>query len=411
MNDWSYLIAQVRPFSSGKTSLYVSVKSGFYWPNNKEFIELDHTGTIPPITDSKKFLNTYSTFILIGVGAVLPEVISWRDSILEGNSCEKFVVLDAGFSNVKDSPKKLLSYTVRKVDQYILVELDRPVLDTSNEKWQKEDCFKVEQYDDTLIDRKDWKNEVSVRFQDASNKYLWSPKTEGLFRYFYDELIKLTKRDGSFEEDKVNFEKNNREHGVFVADAEQSLNIDFVRGEKWSGWTGGKDDWELDLNVKWIGWKYFGWPVGILPEIKLNVQKYYKKSIIDKFNYVVFDEYNKHLLPPFYFKKSSDGNLLLYKYETGKIEVFTNVYLKNDLVYSTLQSNIKVPFQSIKTNVFIGELDEEQKIRIFDVPTGDVNYNSVLADLDETNKDLTDEGINYIKNRKLNSFMIKEVKA
>ncbi|MBS3082268.1 hypothetical protein J4416_05085, partial [Candidatus Pacearchaeota archaeon] len=72
------------------------------------------------------------------------QVISWRDSILEDNKCEKFLDLTVKV-NKEEKP---LRYAVRKVDNYIFIDLNKPVYEGKKQEWDKEDCFGVENYED-----------------------------------------------------------------------------------------------------------------------------------------------------------------------------------------------------------------------------------------------------------------------
>ena len=73
------------------------------------------------------------------------DATTWRDSILQGNKCEKFFYFSGLKENKQISDNK---YTVRKVDNYLFVDLGKPVISGKDEKWANDDCFGVENYAD-----------------------------------------------------------------------------------------------------------------------------------------------------------------------------------------------------------------------------------------------------------------------
>lgn len=125
-------------------------------------------------------------------------IIAWRDQILEGNACERFVSFEI-IQKVGDvnTPKQTVThtYTVRKLGNYLFVDLSRPVSAGATQKWDSTDCFneKIPLYDDYRIDRSSWVNEANLRidftydgsFLFISNKdpafFLWDPDKKSWF--------------------------------------------------------------------------------------------------------------------------------------------------------------------------------------------------------------------------------------
>ncbi len=417
VNDWRYW--KVSPFSpSGSPVLFPQIlfpvtsltKSGFADADFKNIANIDiynnffysSGGPADKIFSQEKGSQAYLS------------AIAWRDSILAGQSCEKFLTINT-FQKVGDANTPLSSlpktYTVRKVDQYLFIELDRPVLDTSDEKWKKQDCFKVEQYDDTLVDRSDWKNDAKVEiYYDAKKKVndwekLWwipqkgwgyqtSDVNQGNIVYasdridsqekfrnllngksFYEGLVAITLPKGYLYGRHASFTDGNK--GVYVAGSKESLKIDFVKGKEWEEW---KED---------------------------------RETIVNRFNYLVLDEYNKHLLPKFYFEKSSDGIQRLQKREitsSGTFSAYVAVYLKDGFLYYTVTiKSIPEGLPVLGDSYIIGSV-ENGLFSVSDMDTFDelkISY----PNLDKLNYDLTVQGLNYLRGKNVKSIVVKEVQS
>ncbi|MGV8142430.1 MAG: hypothetical protein ACP5NS_02225 [Candidatus Pacearchaeota archaeon] len=337
--------------------------------------------------------------------------IAWRDSILEGNACESFIYLPIGLSNEVDSTKEV-AYTVRKIDQYLFVDLDRPVLYTTNEKWKNETCFKVEEYDDALIDRSDWKNDASVQFYYTeennvndweklwwTSQKLWGyqhsdvtqgngmilasdridsqPKFRNLLngKSFYEGLIAITSIKGYLYDRDAEFDESDR--GVYVADSKTSLKIDFVKGYEWGEWKGDK------------------------------------QSIVNRFNYLVLDEYNKHFRYPYFIKFADTPFGKTGFVFTGPIsgisntEVFTGVILvKGEVfyisysIYDSFDVVSKVPGLKQSPGV-VGVIDKDGILSVTKpLPTQDslgfFNNNLALEELNKALNSLNGEKIDIL---------------
>ena len=229
VNDWRYwdvfprgTISGESLVSGGKVPIVSRAKNGFVGVELIEFGYLDYNNIF-----SYDYVSDYKPFILQNeFSGNIQTVIAWRDSILEGNACEKFLTLNT-YQKVGDAntPVSLVprKYTVRKIDQYIFVDLDRYVREGAVQNWDKVDCFKVEQYDDNLIDRSSWKNDAVVQFSYTENdwgsdseKVLWKPnegwvygshgtKSENIVLSKPETLNEITLEKSAFDSDGRNY--------------------------------------------------------------------------------------------------------------------------------------------------------------------------------------------------------------
>ncbi|MDP4039382.1 MAG: hypothetical protein Q8P57_02275 [Candidatus Pacearchaeota archaeon] len=105
-------------------------------------------------------------------------LISWRDQILEGRSCEKFLKIRIN----KNGEMKEKQYKVKKLDNYVYIDFEEEVLDGEVSEWEKnkaktlgdEKCFVVDSYVDE--DRSDWVNDagIVIEFKDNQNGDKWT---------------------------------------------------------------------------------------------------------------------------------------------------------------------------------------------------------------------------------------------
>lgn len=208
-------------------------------------------------------------------GNHMPEAFEWMDSILQGNKCEKFLTLSL---KQKDTQKDL-TYTVRKVDGYLVIDLTKPVDSGNIEKWKNEKCFEKESYFGYIqTTPKTYDNAAKVEFyytnldgydlfgQDVDEKLIYSvekgwtyqqswgiDKTDEesisrapeIYRQLadknlYDGLILLTKKDGIFSQKEVAFNYDSRTgQGVFVNKLPVAINLN---GKKWDGLNSKQDE-------------------------------------------------------------------------------------------------------------------------------------------------------------------------
>ncbi len=190
VNRWSYWDAKV---SSSRVTVYDEenvyskdyfveidnkIKNGYEGPLETEF-GLGHSNALKEaFTNLNKnrrqfdgnFLNSYYS-------QPLSKVISWRDSILEGGSCEKFALLKLKFETSPLSFKQDSNYpenyfyNVQKIEEYLVVDLSKPVEAEKEEKY-RDGCFKTEYFKD--IDRIDSMNptEIKIKFVDKTSSMM-----------------------------------------------------------------------------------------------------------------------------------------------------------------------------------------------------------------------------------------------
>ena len=187
---------------------------------------------------------------------IFSKLITWRDSILEGGKCEKFIPL----SLMKDGVQETKNYNVRKVDRYLLVDLNDPVYEGKKEDYN-DGCSGIENYEDNekIVDDKipitlsytknRWENEdekASLIYSESPiPRFEWSysrlKRGEYVvyfnhFEYsnFYDEFIKyLTNSNGYFDKKMISFNYGGREdQGIFIGGSSKSINLDFIKGKE-----------------------------------------------------------------------------------------------------------------------------------------------------------------------------------
>ncbi len=138
-----------------------------------EWVHMDYDNSLKYEVDAYKFIFEHEKS-----SPAFQNVIAWRDQILEGNSCEKFLTLNLKKDDL-DVPKK---FTVRKLDNYIFVDLERPVLEGRPQEWDNLDCFKISEYKEA--DTSLWSNDAGVSFyveekkeDNTWAKIWWKPNT------------------------------------------------------------------------------------------------------------------------------------------------------------------------------------------------------------------------------------------
>src|SRR3989344_5948674 len=131
-------------------AIFFKTKEGFISSGLEEFYSIDYF-------DNPKFVSSvivsreshiytpHFSDLEIQRKPIVNDATTWRDSILQGNKCEKFFYFSGLKENKQISDNK---YTVRKVDNYLFVDLGKPVISGKDEKWANDDCFGVENYAD-----------------------------------------------------------------------------------------------------------------------------------------------------------------------------------------------------------------------------------------------------------------------
>ncbi|MEK6847176.1 MAG: hypothetical protein AABY16_03355, partial [Nanoarchaeota archaeon] len=173
-NKWRYW--EVFSYSVGFNGVNINdiLKNSYAGPQKIFTLSLANDGALNG--GFERYLEDFS-LNNIYTGDIL-KIVAWRDQILEGNSCEKFLILNLKKDDL-DAPKK---FTVRKIDNYIFVDLEKPVFEGTLQKWDNVGCFSAPTYTD--FDRSSWSNEATVQFsyteKDGKNgleKVWWLPQS------------------------------------------------------------------------------------------------------------------------------------------------------------------------------------------------------------------------------------------
>lgn len=204
------------------------------------YIEVDYSGK-PIVKDERGF--PFFTGAELQSGSVnghLKLAVDWIDSILQGGKCEKFIAL-----NVKENKEdKNNTYTVRRLDNYLFVDLSKPVSGGTSQQWDREKCFGVdnfEEYKDIVAvgSLVEFKYTNSNFFTSSPNVLRWTE--DGRWSPFSDHKIDsrtfylfLTSLVESGLLNNAEFDSS-RGEGVFVAGSK--VNLEFMNGKKFSNLT------------------------------------------------------------------------------------------------------------------------------------------------------------------------------
>lgn len=298
LNSWRYWEATKLPNDLIKVNSLVKdylIRSGQFSPNaveiNGEFVNLRNDEFIINSLDER---SGFRDFVQSQNGQYNPlfanievkmypgkvdEIIAWRDSILQGNKCEKFLTLRLK----KENEEKDVTYAVRKVDGYLVIDLTKPIDSGNIEKWKDEKCFGVDSYNSNEqvnlapLGIHFAYQEKNVDFEGADHSeptlkytgkeggwYYYGKNPEAAYYYnildikksLYDNLIQITqpkkiigqgwfgtdKYDdgGLFEKYDVLFKSGDSRQGVFIVngvyikDRIGTLDTGFIRDKEWS---------------------------------------------------------------------------------------------------------------------------------------------------------------------------------
>ncbi|MSS74544.1 hypothetical protein EXS72_02815 [Candidatus Pacearchaeota archaeon] len=346
---------------------------------------------------------------------VFQKVNDWSNQIYEGNSCEKFIPLELNIEDNSNSPQKSIKkYTVRKIDEYIFVDLENPVSEGDIQKWDNIYCFEQNYIEFKDFYRRDWKNNATVEIS-WSNKWVlfdiaqkvswipgkgWTPSIKKMYHLNFWQKLKITEGDlqkmnynfeagfqqlviknGVLETNNADFfDSDDSEKGEVLVNG-KSVNIDFLKG---SGvWDGSEED-------------------------------------MLKFEYAFFDEYNKYLVSPgdyYYFETFdkfqgyiSDVNqkLNLKKHLTSSgTDVFTGIYRQKSSLYYDFKSPTE-PEGFV--SYLIGDISDSDVYIIERIPSFEEFSLLNINPPDLYNYNLFVEGLNSLKNKpiRLKRFVISK---
>ncbi len=225
------------------------------------YIEIDYFGKVNRVMPEEKERSfPFFTEVESSSEDVLKYIelsVDWMDSILGGNKCEKFLVLSNLKKDKNETNEK--TYTLRRVDNYLFIDLSKPVIDGVEQDYDNDKCFGVDNYDDSKFKISD-RNSISlpeIRFDftdtqvtkgrnylsyDYNSKTLekrYSGWAWGVYfepshffgNSFYKNILVLFNENGLFARYRFIFEKDEELDKITIDG--KNLNIDYVRGIKW----------------------------------------------------------------------------------------------------------------------------------------------------------------------------------
>ncbi|MBM3232255.1 hypothetical protein FJZ21_02670 [Candidatus Pacearchaeota archaeon] len=275
VNSWRYWEAVNGGRFDSIVRIYPRVKKDFETKEKivtfGEYIDLNHIN-VPNygFMDSISSVETYTPlFAKIEYedpknAQIIAKILVWKDSILKGNSCEKFLEL-----NIRLDKKDLVgkNFTARRVDNYLFVDLNEPASDLTSEKY-KVGCFEHTNYEDkyeiawdnprqdirfsfksgrmtgsVLYDKDGWRPSFSSDYGDVNE----DSKVINSQNSFYENILFLVMSrhiikesfgntyglGGLFEKYNIQFNGDDSGNGVFLKGGSIPINIDFIKGVTW----------------------------------------------------------------------------------------------------------------------------------------------------------------------------------
>ncbi len=204
VNRWSYWEAKVDPSrirvyegndQHFKEEYFVridnKIKNGYEGPSEAIFGLGNANSLKEAFTETNKDMRQFDdNFLNLYYSEPLLKVIGWKESILEGGSCEKFAPLKLkfetsplSFKQDSNNPENYF-YKVQKIEEYLFVDLSKPVEAGQEEKY-KDDCLKTEFNGDTNRPGVMNPAEIKIEFvdetglQDIDTRITWTKFREG----------------------------------------------------------------------------------------------------------------------------------------------------------------------------------------------------------------------------------------
>jgi hypothetical protein len=421
VNNWRYWNIRFSTDGYGKATISTETKKGFAGPLSTEKADLGYADVL----DFKGYsyasrVGSYFPFFLDFEAEknsdLLSKVVVWRDSILQGNSCEKFLELNVKLKDVQLAPpQNKPKYTVRKIDQYIFIDLNEPVFIGTVEKYLNSDCFKVDSYKD--FDRSSWKNDATVQINFIENdaflgagtpsKILWSPLSHtSFFEWSYQSEKTNDKKVSLIDKSKPALfaSGTKRPPSKYHLDYEK----DFYKGlielvatrtkNKLAAFNHAEEAYDIHVFVK------SGTQVTevTLDDILVTNTKPIVDTprglnndpvVSDKFVYAVLDEYNKYLNPLYYFDIiANDGRQNLLKNGAN-----SGVYMKSGFLYYSVPKNNAGEFD----NYIIGSVEDQKFVIGF---SGFPSFESLKQQYPLLTSDMYNaikDALNYIQGKKV----------
>ncbi len=340
VNHWRYWEENLE---ENDVLIYSRSKNGFFPDDSLKYF-LRHTDD--SLREEGKTIEGFTSLFLDfeKSSEILKKTISWRDSILFGGDCEKFVPLKIKFETPHLSFKQdanqpnVYFYQLRKIDEYLVIDLSEPVEFGREDKY-KESCFEIESFKD--INRNGWKNSAKVIF--SYTKYKGD---NGVAKIEWDGNrwnYVLKDEDGHFIQDSDSISMFNNlvvgtfSHGLF--------GLPLFLQEQQAGFFAGNDmgvfvevpqlnelGQRISLNIDSIkSGRYEQQEFGDWDEKE-------RSKRISQFIYGILNEHNKYLLPPkiplpdmpeYFFILENDYLVLM-----NNLGVLQNVVISaNDIIF------------------------------------------------------------------------------
>lgn len=355
-NHWRYWDVSIDTSKFDRTTIVSHAKKGFAGEGDYKYsggAGFSRVGSVSEIGETG-YLDSFNSvtydaraglqFIIKKESSpkALQKTIEWRDQILESKSCEKFIPLTLALNS---STRSTTLFSVRKSEQYIFVDLEKPIPQGSVQRYDNSSCFDSNYVD---FDRTDWKNDAVLQIyyteKDGANgweKVWWIPKDGWVYeshntnsddivlsktprdrrvpfvfydslsgKSFYDGLLALVKVGGILEKQDAEFDESDR--GVFVYgwNGQQKIILsDAFRDTEWGEWSN--------------------------PQARIS-----------EFVYDVLNVYNQNFVAPYFFEKTTvnGAQRFLLKKEasaSGNANDYVGVYMDGqDFVYYSVPMKI-----------------------------------------------------------------------
>jgi hypothetical protein len=162
INHWRYW--EVNNGNSKDLNLIINFKNknSLGKEDSYEYVEFDAKGN-PQVYGNYRNLDfpKFAKIELADNSDKIAQIMSWKDSIVQGGKCEKFLKLNVKQNGVE----KELNYLVRKTEGYLVIDLAQPITNGLVEKWMNTTCFEFNDYvDDEKFDIT--KHQIRISFKD-----------------------------------------------------------------------------------------------------------------------------------------------------------------------------------------------------------------------------------------------------
>mgnify|MGYP001612224803 FL=1 len=299
INEWRYweVVNGESKFSTVKINPHIKkifIKNEKI-PESNEYIDIDYANN--RFYGKYSVSDIYTPFVAEIEYEKYPEkvaqVLAWRDSILEGEKCEKFLSLKV---DEKKQGEKEKSYTVRKVDNYLFVDLSKSVYEGKSQEYDKLNCLGIVDYEDKE-DRNKWENDAdaTIKYSFTYDPFAWVPFTDEII----NEKVRFFAGTWSYSSLK---DKDYVQYPSLASNIlpYMHLNVDrefyeYIVGQIIPNLNSISASFNCDDKIIQ---GFFIKDKKISNFGKCNEWKNMKQEDIDKLIYDLLNEYNRYLLPP-----------------------------------------------------------------------------------------------------------------